>query len=482
MQIMRFSTDTSFFGYAALLVFLACPLSVLGQTDLTPYQSNCQNGTTGVIELPNNSGFIMAVTDSTFVRYPEGSIGLVPGALRMNAPLAEFYHEYILDNTLYLVHGGGGVVLAYDGQNFDRIDRSFLHQNQYLGTPFVYQGSLYLFGGAGLFSSKDFVTRYDFEAREWYLQKTQGSIPALGFNHIYQGLIVGESFYTSSSANTDASQEDKATQWGKNAAYRLDLKTWTWHYLGGLTPVPLAGNKGIPELQNNIGFQSQGKYYYQSQEGLVCLDFVNNILRIYKDQKLQYSSVKSDLIGYSASGNLLLSYCDSADRFNIVAVSEATLADHLIYEDSFYQEDINAFYSTIISLLALILFIALVVVLLTQLRSEGRLVIRIKQALFIYKGKRIVVFSEPERDLLITLALEGKMSLPAIEDLVSDAIDSSAVRIKKRERLIKSLNDKIGALFNESPKYRSEYFLFDADTEDRRIRVVALNLQHFKVL
>ena len=108
--------------------------------------------------------------------------------------------------------------------------------------------------------------------------------------------------------------------------------------------------------------------------------------------------------------------------------------------------------------------------------------IRIKQALFIYKGKRIVVFSEPERDLLITLAPEGKMSLPAIEDLVSDAIDSSAVRIKKRERLIKSLNDKIGALFNESPKYRSEYFLFDADTEDRRIRVVALNLQHFKVL
>ena len=482
MQIMRFSTDTSFFGYAALLVFLACPLSVLGQTDLTPYQSNCQNGTTGVIELPNNSGFIMAVTDSTFVRYPEGSIGLVPGALRLNAPLADFYHEYILDNTLYLVHGGGGVVLAYDGQNFDRIDRSFLHQNQYRGTPFVYQGSLYLFGGNGLFSSKNFVTRYDFEAREWYLQKTQGSIPALGFNHIYQGLIVGESFYISSSANTDASQEDKATQWGKNAAYRLDLKTWTWHYLGGLTPVPLAGDKGIPELQNNISFQSQGKYYYQSQEGLVCLDFVNNILRIYKEQKLQYSSAKSDLIGYSASGNLLISYCDSADRFNIVAVSEATLADHLIYEDSFYQEDINTFYSTIISLLALILFIALVLVLVTQLRSEGRLVIRIKQALFIYKGKRIVVFSEPERDLLITLALEGKMSLPAIEDLVSDAIDSSAVRIKKRERLIKSLNDKIGALFNESPKYRSEYFLFDADTEDRRIRVVALNLQHFKVL
>ena len=210
MQIMRFSTDTSFFGYAALLVFLACPLSVLGQTDLTPYQSNCQNGTTGVIELPNNSGFIMAVTDSTFVRYPEGSIGLVPGALRLNAPLADFYHEYILDNTLYLVHGGGGVVLAYDGQNFDRIDRSFLHQNQYRGTPFVYQGSLYLFGGNGLFSSKNFVTRYDFEAREWYLQKTQGSIPALGFNHIYQGLIVGESFYISSSANTDASEKDKA--------------------------------------------------------------------------------------------------------------------------------------------------------------------------------------------------------------------------------------------------------------------------------
>ena len=178
----------------------------------------------------------------------------------------------------------------------------------------------------------------------------------------------------------------------------------------------------------------------------------------------------------------MLSYCDSSDRFNIIEVSEATLADHLISEDIFYQEDITTFYLAIIRLLGLIFFIALLLILVAQLRAEGRLVIRLKQALFIYKGKRIRVFSEPERDLLMTLALEGKMSLPAIEDLVSDAMDSSAVRIKKRERLIKSLNDKIGALFNESPKYRSEYFLFHADTEDRRIKVVALNLQHFKVL
>ncbi len=482
MHMMRFSIDTSFFGYAALLLFLACPLAVLGQTDLTPYKVICQDRKTGIIELPNNSGFIMAVTDSTFVRYPEGSIGLVPGALRMNAPLADFYHAYHLDNTLYLVHGGGGVVLAYDGQNFERIDRSFLHRNQYRGTPFVYQGSLYLFGGNGLFSTKNFVTRYDFEAREWYLQKTQGSKPTMGFNHIYHGLTVGESFYASSSTNTDSSQEDKEMQQGKNSAYRLDLKTWTWYYLGRLSEVAVAGYQGVPEMQNNISFQSQDKYYYQSKEGLVCLDFVNNIVRIYYDVNHQYSSGKSDLLGYSDSGNLLLSYCDSSDRFNIIEVSEATLADHLISEDIFYQEDITTFYSAIIRLLALIFFIALLLILVAQLRTEGRLVIRLKQALFIYKGKRIRVFSEPERDLLMTLALEGKMSLPAIEDLVSDAMDSSAVRIKKRERMIKSLNDKIGALFNESPKYRSEYFLFTPDPDDRRIKVATLNLQHFKVL
>ena len=477
MQIMRFSINTSFFGYAALLVFLACPLSVLGQTDLTPYQAKCRNGAT-VIELPNNSGFIMAITDSTFVRYPEGSIGLVPGALRMNAPLSEFGHEYILDNTLHLVHNGGGVVLVYDGQNFERIDRSFLHHNQYSGVPFAYQGSLYLYGGAGLFSSKDFVTRYDFEVREWFLQKTQGKTPAVGSNRFYNGLIVGDSFYVVSATNVDATQEEKAMQQGANVAYRLDLKTWTWHYLG-------LSNTSFLELNEaaiSTSFRSKGKYYYQSKEGLVCLDFVNNIFGIYEDEKLQFSARQSDLIGYSASGDFLLSYCDSAERFNIVAVSEATLAGALIYKDTLYQADVTTFYSAIIRLLALILFIALVLVLVTQLRSEGRLVIRTKQALIIYKGKRIKVFSEQERDLLIALALEGKMSLPAIEELVSDPNDSLAARVKKRERLIKSLHDKLITVFNENQSYRIEYFLFDADAEDRRIRVVALNLQHFKVL
>ena len=72
-----------------------------------------------------------------------------------------------------MVRGGGVVYHWRPGETkATREDRSFLMRNQYQGAIEVDRdaaGALYLFGGEGLWSSKDLMIRYDPDTRDWFL-------------------------------------------------------------------------------------------------------------------------------------------------------------------------------------------------------------------------------------------------------------------------------------------------------------------------
>lgn len=71
-------------------------------------------------------------------------------------------HNLIINNFAFisngikgfLMHNSGGVIYEFDGFNFKRIDESFEFNTQYQSFPFLYNGSIYNFGGYGLFTFK----------------------------------------------------------------------------------------------------------------------------------------------------------------------------------------------------------------------------------------------------------------------------------------------------------------------------------------
>jgi hypothetical protein len=55
------------------------------------------------------------------------------------------YKFFNIGNKTFLVHEGCGPVLEYRNDSIVRIDNSFLHQNQYYASHFIYNKEIYFF-------------------------------------------------------------------------------------------------------------------------------------------------------------------------------------------------------------------------------------------------------------------------------------------------------------------------------------------------
>ena len=82
--------------------------------------------------------------------------------------LNDYVYHFNINNHNYLVHLGCGPVLEYRNDSIVRIDNSFFQKNQQNAAPFLYKNQICLFGGYGLFTTKNIITRFDNKTKEWY--------------------------------------------------------------------------------------------------------------------------------------------------------------------------------------------------------------------------------------------------------------------------------------------------------------------------
>ena len=76
-------------------------------------------------------------------------------------------YKFISNDTVaYLVNHSNGIVYNFDGKSFERLDNSFEHKSQYGLFPFINKEELYSFGGYGLFTFKNIITRFNLLSRE----------------------------------------------------------------------------------------------------------------------------------------------------------------------------------------------------------------------------------------------------------------------------------------------------------------------------
>lgn len=201
------------------------------------------------------------------------------------APLQEFSPFYIQKKT-YLVHNGCGVVLEYRNDSIVRIDNSFLHKNQFGAATFVYKDEIYFFGGYGMFTHKNILTKYDFKLREWLLLKTfnDEKLPPLtssyfniNGNNLY---VFGGSWIVKS--NVIENIDD---------VWQLNLKTMSWNnYKTNLfqsCPSYTSNSNNTIHFNNSIIFKNC--------KSIFSIDFKKNIILRY-NSFFDYGIVSSELV------------------------------------------------------------------------------------------------------------------------------------------------------------------------------------------
>jgi hypothetical protein len=188
------------------------------------------------------------------------------------------YSPFQIGTKNYLVHDGCGSVLEWRNDSIVRIDHSFLHHNQINSVRFVYKNEIYFFGGYGLFTFKNLLTKYSFKSKEWDEIETFGTPPSP--RQYSLGLVLQDDFYVFSGYEKDSDHflQMKACE---PVVYKLHLPTMQWSELGKFnTTINLNSKEGI-----SGSFTANEKLYILpllNYTYVYEIDFKNNTIVTFK--------------------------------------------------------------------------------------------------------------------------------------------------------------------------------------------------------
>ena len=194
------------------------------------------------------------------------------------------------DNT-YLVLDGGGPVLQLKNDSIIRIDNSVEQKNQFGAANFVYKNKMYMYGGYGMWSFKNYTTYYDFSSNQWELFRTQSEKqPQSRWKPIFN--LVGNKLYVL--GGRSSIPENYMTDVVLKDIFVIDMDLKTINILSEEV------NPKNPLLfhSHNNGFNLDNKRAFLYKNSVKVFDFPNNKFYNYKqnnffDQKLEGSPILS---------------------------------------------------------------------------------------------------------------------------------------------------------------------------------------------
>jgi hypothetical protein len=178
-------------------------------------------------------------------------------------------------SKVYFVDHGCGWVLQLRNDSIVRIDQSFHHQNQYGGAFFMHEGEPHVFGGYGLFSYKNLITRFDLVSGQWYLADNQSKL----------NLVTMEPFTISKKGFNVLMTKSKDKTNHYTEVWSYSFKTKKWKFIGSANKVTGLNLTTDVKRWNNLFF-SRNKVFEVDFENQQVAKFVvfptNTLLGIKK--------------------------------------------------------------------------------------------------------------------------------------------------------------------------------------------------------
>jgi hypothetical protein len=184
------------------------------------------------------------------------------------------YIPFTIKKRNYFVHSGCGVVLEFRNDSIVRIDKSLMHNNQFGAGTFVYKDEIYFFGGYGLFTTKNILTKFDFKLNEWVLVDISNENNSPYLTDAYS-IKLNDNFYVFGGYKSVNSQIIDNEEY----VYCLDLKNYSWKKTKTNFFIE---NKNV-ELNEKNRFYYKDKIIINKLNELVSIDFNNNKITRYKN-------------------------------------------------------------------------------------------------------------------------------------------------------------------------------------------------------
>ena len=374
------------------------------------------------------------------------------------------YLPFEIGTKTYLVHQGCGPVLEFRNDSIVRVDHSFLHKNQYRSVPFTYNNEIYLFGGYGLFTYKNIITRYDFKSGEWNQVQTKGvSLPeprCAGYS-----LRIGNLLYVFGGITNDDTNVPKA----KNVQpllWKLHLPTMTWSYVSQYNPTLLTPFEKKTQLRDKL---------YLLEGYITELDFTNKTARKYHFRN--YEILKSH---YTIGDTLYGLFATTESKIYFKKATMADLKGKYIGSVPFFIKDTTAdfdYTTTGLIVLLLVVLLSIGYIKRTVLFSKPfkGIVYDSQKEVFLHNRKTITHFEENEKKVLYFLLnhIDQFVSLNQLNELFENPTQPETLSaiIKRREQAINGLLNKVSKLTGVPEE---ELLLERKNLEDKRLKDIHL--------
>ncbi len=187
------------------------------------------------------------------------------------------YISFYINNQLHLVLNGGGYVLKLSNNRLERIDNSVDQKNQIDAAHVVYKNQLYIYGGYGFWSFKDYITYFDFKRGQWeYLVYNSKYSPSARWKPLFK-LIGDKLFVLGGRANLKNNNDIDVIL---KDVFVYDFKAKTFEKQGEYNPkIPV-------KYSNGTGFNIGDKIAYITNDKTTIIDFVNNEFKVANTKKL----------------------------------------------------------------------------------------------------------------------------------------------------------------------------------------------------
>jgi hypothetical protein len=373
------------------------------------------------------------------------------------------YKFFNIGNKTFLVHEGCGPVLEYRNDSIVRIDNSFLHQNQYYASHFIYNKEIYFFGGYGLFTTKNILTKYDFQTREWIEVQTLGSnkIESRAGAFSY---LKGNNFYVFGGTTKDLDHipEKKIIE---NFIWRLYLPKMQWFCEGKYNPIIQMINPANNILSNgNLLFisttyfeinQSKNKIYKFEQKYFPNNQYFyiegNKIIGIFQNNYLKYFEIVniSDIRGKLKATYFFISPLKENNNLKITLLF--FMLSFILVLILFFRKKIKAI-----------------------LKPFNGIVFIEKKQIFVYKRKPIL-FEEKEK-IVLTYLLNNPNQFISLNELnqlfeKNNQSETISATVKRREQAVSGLLTKVSKITGIEDK---KLILEQKNSEDKRIKDILL--------
>lgn len=375
------------------------------------------------------------------------------------------YKFFNIGNKTYLVHQGCGPVLEYRNDSIVRIDNSFLHRNQFGAVRFVYNNEIYFYGGYGLFTFKNILTKYDFQTREWREVQTFKELP-MAPGAIFFSYLINDNLYLCAGATYDENDIIRRKSLD-DTIWKLHLPTMKWTRHGEA--------KGITKID-----YLRSAFFNNNQENIYLINSEFYIINLVKNIREKYElKFYSPILSHYFEGNTIISVVkNELDQTKYFAVLPITIIKGKQLATAAFISPLPH-YNLSILILKIVLALGILLFIFRKkitpkLKPLNGIIYNQQKDVFLYKNKPITVFDEQEKKLLLYLLEQNNeyVSLNNLNQLFeSNQAETISATVKRREQTVSRLLVKVSKMTGIEEE---ELFLEQKNNEDKRIKDIKI--------